>query len=152
MKSEVYVRNEEVQKKLNTLLSDYQVYYQNLRAFHWLVKGAQFFQLHGKFEELYNHAAEDIDEIAERIMMIGGVPLHSFDDYLQHANIVAERNLVSPQEILPVVIGNTEHLLVEFRVILNEASESLDEGTVTLMSQFISNAEKELWMLNSLQA
>ena len=108
--------------------------------------------MHGKFEELYNHAAEDIDEIAERIMMIGGVPLHSFDDYLQHANIVAERNLVSPQEILPVVIGNTEHLLVEFRVILNEASESLDEGTVTLMSQFISNAEKELWMLNSLQA
>jgi starvation-inducible DNA-binding protein len=151
MKTEVYINNEALQKKLNLLLSDYQLYYQNLRAFHWLVKGPQFYQLHEKFEEFYNKAADDIDEIAERILMIGGKPLHSFEDYLKHASIKAEKDPGDVSEMLSKVQLNLEHLLGSFRDLIESSSEAGDEGTTALMSEFISAAEKQLWMLNSLK-
>ena len=126
MKKVVYIKNEEVQNKLNQLLSDYHIYYQNLRAFHWLVKGQQFFMLHEKFEELYDLAADNIDSIAERILMIGGKPLHSLEDYIKHSGIKAEKNLEKSSDIIPKVIANTEHLLAEYRVILGIAGEAGD--------------------------
>ena len=67
--------------ELNQLLSDFHIYYQNTRGFHWNIKGKRFFELHVKFEELYTEALTSIDEIAERILTIGGTPLHAFDDY-----------------------------------------------------------------------
>lgn len=151
MKKEAYINNKELNNQLNQLLSDYQIYYQNLRAFHWLVKGQQFYHLHELFEDFYTQSADDIDEIAERILMIGGKPLHSFDDYLANASLKAEKNLENPSDILPKVIQNSEHLLSSFREILEMAGDAGDEGTVGLMSEFISAAEKKLWMLNSLK-
>lgn len=152
MKKEVYIKNEKLEKKLNALLNDYQIYYQNLRAFHWLVQGPQFYHLHGKFEEFYNQANEDIDEIAERIMMIGGTPLIRFEDYLSQSSLKSEIGLRNASEILPVVVQNSEYLLVNIREIAAFAGEIGDEGTVALMSEFIAYYEKQLWMLNSLLA
>jgi len=151
MKSNVYINHPDLVNKLNQLLSDYQIYYQNLRAFHWLVKGQQFYMLHEKFEEFYTQSAEDIDEIAERILMIGGKPLHTFEDYLKHASLKAEKNVDSPSETVAKTIANLEHLLGQFREIAEMAGDSGDEGTVALMGDFISAAEKNLWMLNSLK-
>ena len=59
---------------LSQLLADFQVYYTNLRGFHWNVRGKSFFVMHAKYEELYNDAAEKIDELAERILQLGAVP------------------------------------------------------------------------------
>ena len=73
-------KNQKVAEELNKLLADYQIFYQNLRGLHWNVTGNAFFMLHEKYEELYNEASEVIDEIAERILMIGGQPLHTFGD------------------------------------------------------------------------
>ena len=56
---------------LHSLLADFQVFYTNLRGFHWDIEGHGFFVLHGKFEELYDDAAEKADQIAERILMLG---------------------------------------------------------------------------------
>ena len=67
---------------LQQLLADFQVYYTNLRGFHWNIKGHGFFVLHGKFEDMYNNAAEKVDELAERILMLGGEPENKFSEYL----------------------------------------------------------------------
>lgn len=147
-----YISNQEIVKQLNDLLSDYQVYYQNLRAFHWLVVGPQFYQLHERFESFYDEAAEDIDEIAERILMIGGKPLHTFADYLEHASIKPKKDMTRPSEMIPVVIEDLENLLGTFRRIASIAGDADDEGTVALMGDFIGKTEKKLWMLNSFQA
>jgi starvation-inducible DNA-binding protein len=150
MKKQVYIDSKELQQAMNHLLSDSQVYYQNLRAFHWLVKGNQFFELHAKFEEYYTQAADDIDEIAERIMMIGGKPLHTFEDYMEFASISPKKDLENLSEIIPAIINNVEHLLSSYRNIAEIAAESGDRGTEALMDDFIGAAEKQLWMLNSL--
>ncbi len=151
MKTKVYIKSDELVNKLNNLLSDSQIYYQNLRAYHWLVKGPQFYQLHEKFEEFYDSAADDIDEIAERILMIGGKPLHTFEDYLKNTRLKADRDLKKAADIFPKVISASEHLLTSFREIAEMAGEENDEGTVALMSDFISKMEKRLWMLNSMK-
>ena len=72
----------QVVNRLNDLLSSYQVFYQNLRGYHWNIVGKDFFELHLKFEEYYNNAQIKIDEIAERILTLEATPLHSFSQYI----------------------------------------------------------------------
>ena len=76
---------------LHQLLADFQVHYTNLRGFHWDIKGHGFFVLHSKFEDMYNDAAEKVDEIAERILMLGSSPENKFSSYPQGCE--SERNL-----------------------------------------------------------
>lgn len=76
-----------VVEALQQLLADYQVFYTNLRGFHWNIKGHGFFVLHSKFEEMYDDAAEKVDELAERILMLGGVPVNKFSEYLKVARV-----------------------------------------------------------------
>ena len=75
---------------LQKLLANLQLYYTNLRGFHWNVNGAAFFTAHEKFEEYYDDAADHIDEVAERILMLGGVPAHNFSDYLRSEEHTSE--------------------------------------------------------------
>ena len=67
-----------IAEELNLLLANFQLYYQNLRGIHWNIKGCDFFNLHVKFEELYDDANMKVDEIAERILTLGQTPLHTF--------------------------------------------------------------------------
>ncbi|MCG6190421.1 Dps family protein [Maribellus maritimus] len=141
--------NQKLVEKLNKLLADYQIYYQNLRGLHWNVKGAMFFMLHEKYEELYNQASEVIDEIAERILMIGGEPLHTFGDYVQTATLKEVKNISEGKTGVESVLENTRFLLGSFNEIMEAAEEAGDEGTASLMSDWIGFAEKQIWMLES---
>src|SRR5687768_11555166 len=76
--------SEIIAAELNILLSNFQVYYQNLRGIHWNIRGKRFFDLHVKFEELYNDAQLKIDMIAERVLTLGGIPLHTLEDYVSN--------------------------------------------------------------------
>ncbi len=134
---------------LNDFLANYQVFYQNLRGFHWNIKGKEFFELHLKFEELYDDAVLKIDEIAERILTLGGTPLHAFEDYLKTAEIESAKDVVAGKKAVTIIIRNFQSLLAKERRILALAADSNDEGTVSLMSDYITQTEKTLWMLNA---
>ena len=79
-------------EELNILLSNFQVYYQNLRGLHWNIRGRRFFDLHLKFEELYNDAQLKIDLIAERVLTLEGVPFHTFSDYIANNKLPIGKN------------------------------------------------------------
>ena len=136
-------------KKLNQLLADYQIYYQNLRGLHWNIKGKEFFELHLKFEEFYDDAVIKIDEIAERILTLQGEPLHTFTDYLNSTSIKEEKHVSDGVKGVSIVADNLSTLISKEREILKMAADAEDEGTVTLMSDYITETEKTLWMLNS---
>ncbi len=139
-----------VNEKLNELLASFQVYYQNLRGFHWNVKGKMFFTLHNKFEELYDDAAEKVDEVAERILTLGGTPLHTFEDYLKVSKISVVKNESDGMKLVEKTLENISTLLQLERELLEVADQADDEGTNALVSDFISEQEKTVWMLNSL--
>lgn len=139
----------ELNNKLNVLLADYQLFYQNLRGMHWNIKGREFFELHLKFEEYYDDAVIKIDEIAERILTLEGIPLHTFNDYLKVSKIKEEKDITNGIEGINIIINNFSVLILKEREILGLAAEADDEGTVSLMSDYISETEKTLWMLSS---
>lgn len=135
--------------ELQGLLADFQVYYANLRGLHWNIKGARFYQLHEYFEHLYDDAAEKIDEIAERILMLGSTPAHNFSEYLKVSAIQETGVISKDDEALKLVLGYFAHFIQKERAIVELASEANDEGTVALLSDLISAQEKAVWMLTS---
>jgi starvation-inducible DNA-binding protein len=134
---------------LQQLLADFQVYYTNLRGFHWNVKGKYFFHLHSKFEELYDDASEKIDEIAERILMLDGVPAHNFSDYLRLSKVKETGVVTNGDEGLKNVLETLSLLIQSERTILAQAAEAGDESTVAMMSDYLKEQEKTTWMLTA---
>ena len=134
---------------LNELLANFQIYYQNLRGLHWNIKGQSFFELHMKFEELYTDAQEKIDMIAERILTLHGTPLHTFEDYLEISRVKVGKNISKDRESVQLVVNSLTTLIELERRLLSESAEADDEGTNAMMSDFISEQEKTVWMLKS---
>jgi len=132
---------------LQQLLADFQVYYTNLRGFHWNIKGHGFFVLHSKFEELYNDAAEKVDELAERVLMLGGTPANKFSEYLKVAKVKEVDGVSNADEALGNILETYSYLIAEERKLLSLASEVNDEVTVALMSDYLKEQEKMVWML-----
>jgi len=142
-------KTENLINNLNELLANFQVYYQNLRGLHWNIKGKSFFELHVKFEEFYTDSQEKIDLIAERILTLEGTPLHTFDEYSKLSKVAVGKNISNDVESVKLVVNSLSELLKIERLILNESDNANDEGTNSMMSDFIVEQEKTIWMLNS---
>ncbi len=140
---------EKLGEKLNELLANYQMFYQNLRGFHWNIKGEKFFELHAKFEELYDDAVLKIDEVAERILTLGTTPYHTFTDYLKVSSIKEAKGLSGGKETVETTLENLSTIIKLEREILPIAQEAGDEGTLTLLTDYISQQEKVVWMLSA---
>jgi starvation-inducible DNA-binding protein len=132
--------------KLNILLANYQVFYLNNRGYHWNIQGEKFFELHLKFEELYTNLQLKIDEIAERILTLGKTPYHSFEDFLKNASIAPQKNVSEGRAAVEQLLVGLQQLLVLQRDILLLSAEANDEGTNALMSDYIREQEKLVWM------
>lgn len=135
--------------ELNALLSSYQIQYMNARGFHWNIKGENFFELHAKFEEIYNDLLLKVDEIAERILTLGGEPLHGFSDYLTKSSISEAKNISAGRDAIANLLSGYSVLIAKQRSLLSLAGDADDEGTASLMSDYIKEQEKLVWMLNA---
>jgi starvation-inducible DNA-binding protein len=140
---------EEIVNELNSLLANYQVYYQNLRGIHWNIRGKRFFELHVKFEELYNDSQLEIDMIAERVLTLKGTPLHTFEDYIKHNQLEVGKNISNDEKAVGLIISSLKHLLVMERIILDKTAAANDEGSNAMMSDFIAEQEKTIWMMQA---
>ncbi len=134
---------------LNVLLANFQIYYQNLRGIHWNIKGKRFFDLHEKFEELYTDANAKVDEIAERVLTLGETPLHTFEDYSAKAQVPVGKNISEDEKAVKLIVDSLTELLKIERQILDEADDANDEGTNSMMSDFITEQEKTVWMMKA---
>lgn len=134
---------------LNNLLANYMVFYQNTRGLHWNIKGDKFFELHLKFEELYTNLLVKVDEVAERILTLSAIPLHTFDDYLNTAKIEIVKNVSDGKQGVQTILEAFEIIIIEQREILKLSADAGDEGTNALMSDYIREQEKLVWMYSS---
>jgi len=139
----------ELGKGLNDLLADLQLFYQNVRGFHWNLRGSNFFELHLKFEEVYTDLQLKIDEVAERLLTLGVTPLHAFDDYLKRSDVPAVRDVTDGAEAMKHCVAAYSVLLVRERALLALSASIGDEGTNALMSDYIRAQEKTVWMFRA---
>lgn len=135
--------------KLNQLLSSYHVFYINVRGYHWNVKGEHFFSLHVKFEELYTELQLQIDDIAERILTLGGTPLHAYSDFAKHASIKEDKNVFAGTECVKGLVSGLQALIDEQREVVQLAEDCDDQGSADLVTGYIQAQEKLVWMYNA---
>lgn len=141
--------NEKVVEGLNGLLADATVFYQKLRHYHWNVEGRKFFELHEKFEELYTGWADGIDELAERILMIEGVPLHTLASMLKAAQLKEDETVPAAPAMVDAVLADLETLHERAGAVVEIAEETGDRGTANLLDDLRDGMEKDLWMLRT---
>lgn len=142
-------RSKELAELLNELLSDYSVFYQNVRGYHWNIRGDKFFELHLKFEELYNDLFLKIDEVAERILTLGHIPEHRYTSYIKGAGILESKEVQDGNKGVEEILDALKTLLSKQREILTLSGEIEDEGTNALMSDYIREQEKLVWMYSA---
>jgi starvation-inducible DNA-binding protein len=136
-------------EKLNELLANYSIFYQNTRGYHWNIKGEKFFELHLKFEELYNDLLLKIDEIAERILTLGHTPKHNYADYRITSKIQESVFVSDGLKAVEDILASFQTIIILQRELLTIASDANDEGTNALMSDYIRLQEKSVWMYSS---
>jgi len=139
-------KSKELAKGLKSLLAEYSVFYQNVRGYHWNIKGEKFFELHLKFEELYNNLVLKIDEIAERILTLGETPNHQFSVYLKTVEIKETIEVSDGKKAVKEILESFKVIIVQQRKLLNVSGDADDEGTNALMSDYIREQEKLVWM------
>lgn len=136
-------------KSLNALLSSYHLFYINVRGYHWNVKGEHFFTLHPKFEELYTELQLQIDEIAERILTLGGTPLHAYSDFAKYSGIEEDKGIFDGRKCVEGVVKGLQALINEQRKVAELSEEVADQGTVDIVTGYIQAQEKEIWMYSA---
>lgn len=136
-------------KKLNELLANYSIFYQNTRGFHWNIKGEKFFELHLKFEEMYTDLLLKIDEVAERILTLGYTPEHAYTQYAKIASLKETKKISDGKIAVDEILGALKTIIINQRELLVLANDANDEGTSALMSDYIRFQEKQVWMYSS---
>lgn len=136
-------------KELNVLLADYHLYYQKLRNFHWNVVGKNFFDLHIKFEDMYEDAKMKVDEIAERILTLRFQPTSNLSDYLKMSNLKESSSDIKDLEMVTILLEDHGKLLIQMRNVVEKADAAGDEGTIDMIGGFIGHIEKVSWMLDA---
>ncbi len=142
-------KTQQLAEALNELLANYQIFYMNVRGYHWNIKGENFFELHAKFEELYNDLLLKVDEVAERVLTLGHRPVHAYSAYIERSDVAESKDVSDGRTAVGQIVDSFAKLIGKQRDLLSLAGDADDEGTVALMSDYISQQEKTVWMYRS---
>lgn len=137
-------------EKMNVYLANQQISFIKLHNLHWYVQGPAFFTLHAKFEELYDQTAEIIDQVAERLLALGGQPIANLKQALSVATIKElESAPVSSEASIQHLRTDVEYWVKDTKEIAQLADEQGDAVTADLFNEYLQNYEKLLWMLKA---
>lgn len=134
---------------MNQQLTNWTVLYTKLHNYHWYVKGPNFFTLHVKFEELYTETATYIDEIAERLLSIGGQPIATLKETLEVATIQEATGDEKAEEMVEIIYRDFATIAKDIDELLSVASDANDEETADLFLGIKATLEKHMWMLQA---
>lgn len=142
-------KSKQLAEKLNDLLANYSIFYQNTRGYHWNIRGEKFFELHVKFEELYNDLVLKIDEVAERILTLGFSPNHRYSEYKKVSQIAESTQVSDGVKAVADILNSFKAIITIQRELLELSADAGDEGTNALMSDYIRGQEKMVWMYSA---
>ncbi len=134
---------------MNELLSSLEVFYHKLQSYHWYVKGHAFFTVHAQLESYYDEVSEEIDEVAETLLMIGGAPVSTLKEFLELSKVSeAEGVYIKADDLLPKV--RDDYALLE-KLAEGVKSTAEEEGNVLVsakMDDLIESFSKAIWMIS----
>ncbi|MBE2280423.1 MAG: DNA starvation/stationary phase protection protein [Ignavibacteriaceae bacterium] len=136
---------------LTVVLADEVVLYTKARNYHWNVKGIHFFGLHSLFEKIYDELAEDIDNIAERILTLGYNAPGTMTEFLKLSSI-KEHPGQYPEATVMV-----QNFLEDYESVTNKINrtakkvqdEFADDVTAGMLFGLVEKYQKTAWMIKS---
>lgn len=134
---------------LTRVLADSYMLYVKTHGFHWNVSGPLFPVLHEQFEGQYKDLASAVDELAERIRMLGEFAPGSARDFAKLASIPEAHGVPAAEEMVAELLRDHEALSRAIRELCPLAEKHQDQGTIDLLSQRLRTHEKTAWMLRS---
>ncbi|OAT74157.1 Dps family protein [Parageobacillus thermoglucosidasius] len=134
---------------VNKQIANWSVLYIKLHNYHWYVKGSQFFTLHEKFEQLYNEAALHIDELAERLLALGGAPVATMKESLEQSSVKEATGQETAEQMVATIVSDFETMIAELKEGMHVADEVGDETTGDMLLGIHQSLEKHVWMLKS---
>lgn len=136
-------------KELNKQVATWSVMYTKLHNFHWYVKGPQFFTLHVKFEELYNEATLHMDEIAERLLTLGGKPVATLKEHLEQSDVTEATGKETTDQMVETLVKDFDKIMKSLKKGMDEAAKDEDDMTEDILNAVYQSIEKHQWMLNA---
>ena len=137
-----------ITEDLNLLLANLSVFYRKLQNYHWNVRGEDFYNAHVKLEELYNDINEQIDEVAEHILVIDGQPIGTMQVYLAITQIKeAQDEKINSRKIFEVILKDYYILAENVTKIKEDADNEKKYATSALMDEYLSDYGKKVWMI-----
>jgi starvation-inducible DNA-binding protein len=134
---------------LNLQIANWNVLYTKLHRYHWYVKGPLFFTLHEKFEELYEEAAGVIDEVAERLLAIGGEPIATMKEYINTATLSETNGERTANEMVQSLIKDYKQVKEDLKQLVKLAEENDDDVTADLAIGLMEKLDTHIWMLTA---
>jgi starvation-inducible DNA-binding protein len=147
--SKVMTKASPITETLNKQVANWAVLYTKLHNYHWYVKGPEFFNLHIKFEELYNEAGTHLDVIAERILALRGQPIATMKEQLAAASIKEARGTENANQMVSQLANDFEMLTDELTKAIEDAEKNEDQPTADLLIGIRQSIEKHTWMLKA---
>lgn len=145
----ILVAKEKLMTHLNELVSTWSVLYTKLHNYHWYVTGPSFFTLHDKFEELYNEVTLNLDEVAERILSLGGKPVATMKEHLELSHVKEATGNESAEEMVQTIIDDFRATMNLIKDGMEQASEVGDDRTEDMLNATFQSLEKHAWMLSA---
>ena len=136
-------------KELNKQVATWSVMYTKLHNYHWYVKGPQFFTLHVKFEELYNEATLHMDEIAERLLTLGGKPVATLKEHLEQSDVTEATGKETTDQMVETLVKDFDKIMKSLKKGMDEAAKDEDDMTEDILNAVYQSIEKHQWMLNA---
>ena len=137
-------------KILKQLQADSLVFFMKVHNYHWHVKGRDFPQIHKATEEIYETFSSIFDDIAERIIQLGGTPYVRIKEIQKAAKIVEEeKTIFKSEEVLKGVLKDYEYFLKSFKSLSKVAADKEDTTTQGYADSQVAHLEKAIWMIKS---
>ncbi len=136
---------------LNRQVANFALLFTKLHQYHWNVKGLRFYQFHELFEKLYDEVSENMDSVAERILMLDSVPVSTMSDYLKVSTLKEGSGNETDMQMINQIIYDFTQIDEELRETIKVAQDSNDEVTTDILIGIDSAIQKHLWMLKSLE-
>ncbi len=126
------------------------ILYLNYKHYHWQTFGPLFRDLHRLFDEFAEEIYGTIDEMAERVRMIGQNPVSRIEEFLQTASISSAAQSTDMREMIREANQNSLQIIKEMREAIKVADEADDPGTADVLTTFVQIHEKQEWWLRDI--
>ena len=142
-----------LEKRLQVLQADAHAFYLKFHNYHWGVKGINFSFVHKYTEAAYEKMGTLFDDVAERLLQLGGKALVTASD-LDKATKAPKttESCFTVDQVITALLADYEYLLKEFRELNKAAEEAGDIPTANMAQDAIADYEKETWQLRSMVA